>query len=125
PWLFRVAVNRIRDHVRASQRAATATDDDLLDARAGAAVGTGADGRASVADSALAELRRALSALGDADRQVIELRHHAGLSFAAMADLLDEPLGTLLARHHRALKKLRDMMSDGAGMRQSVMEDRT
>jgi DNA-directed RNA polymerase specialized sigma24 family protein len=27
-----------------------------------------------------------------------------------MADLLGEPLGTLLARHHRALKKLKQLM---------------
>jgi len=125
PWLFRVAVNRIRDQVRASQRSATATDDDVLDARAGAAAGNGTASRTSVAESTLAELRRALSLLGDADRQVIELRHHAGLSFAAMAELLDEPLGTLLARHHRALRKLRDMMSIGDGMKQGVTEGRS
>jgi len=41
---------------------------------------------------------------------VIELRHHGGLSFQQMADLLEEPLGTLLARHHRALRKLRELL---------------
>ncbi|MDP1660826.1 MAG: RNA polymerase sigma factor [Phycisphaerales bacterium] len=118
PWLFRVVVNRIRDQVRALQRGATATDDEVLDARAGTVESRGEGTRAS--ERAMEELRRALMMLGEADRQVVELRHHAGLSFAAMAELLDEPLGTLLARHHRALKKLRTMM---AGVEASVMED--
>ena len=30
---------------------------------------------------------------------------------AAIAELLDEPIGTLLARHHRALKKLKEMLT--------------
>lgn len=124
PWLFRVAVNRIRDQVRAMQRGATATDDEVLDRRVGAAGGSepGSNGHAGRAtEAAMTELRRALTMLGEADRQVIELRHHAGLSFAMMSELLDEPLGTLLARHHRALKKLREMM---ASVEPSVMEDR-
>ena len=45
-----------------------------------------------------------MARLHDADREVIELRHHGGLSFKQIAELLDEPLGTLLARHHRALR---------------------
>jgi RNA polymerase sigma-70 factor (ECF subfamily) len=126
PWLFRVAVNRIRDQVRAMQRSATPTDDEVLDSRIGS-TGTNGPAAGGPSDRAMAELRRSLASLGEADRQVIELRHHAGLSFAAMAELLDEPLGTLLARHHRALKKLREMMSGGVageGIESSVMEDR-
>jgi RNA polymerase sigma-70 factor (ECF subfamily) len=51
--------------------------------------------------------------LPDADREIVELRHQGGLSFKQLADLLNEPLGTLLARHHRALKKLHSLLSDG------------
>ncbi len=52
--------------------------------------------------------------LSEADREIVELRHHAGLSFKQMADLLSEPIGTLLARHHRALKKLKDLLAPTA-----------
>jgi RNA polymerase sigma-70 factor (ECF subfamily) len=52
-----------------------------------------------------------MARLPDADREVVELRHHAGLTFAQMADMLSEPLGTLLARHHRALKKLKSILA--------------
>ena len=55
----------------------------------------------------VAGLQDALARLSEADRQVIHLRHFTGLSFAAIAEILGEPLGTVLARQHRALKKLR------------------
>lgn len=110
PWLFRVAVNRIRDEVRRSRRQAAPTDPEQLDeARAApdhAGVGGGRTDPAS-----LDRLRLALSRLSETDREIIELRHHAGLSFNQMVEMLGEPLGTLLARHHRALKKLKDMLS--------------
>ena len=51
----------------------------------------------------------------DADREVVELRHHADLSFKQMAQLLNEPIGTLLARHHRALRKLRATLEQAMG----------
>ncbi|MGA0172078.1 MAG: sigma factor-like helix-turn-helix DNA-binding protein [Phycisphaerales bacterium] len=44
---------------------------------------------------------------------MIELRHIGGMSFRQMAEHLDEPLGTLLARHHRALRKLREGLGPG------------
>jgi RNA polymerase sigma-70 factor (ECF subfamily) len=58
----------------------------------------------------LAALRESMQQLGEADRLVIDLRHQGGMGFQQMADLLNEPLGTLLARHHRALRKLRDLI---------------
>jgi RNA polymerase sigma-70 factor, ECF subfamily len=104
PWLFRIAMNRIRDEVRRRGRQAPGADAAdlavLVDRR-------GPDARAGE----LAGLRAALDRLPDADREVIDLRHHGGLSFRQIADLVGEPIGTLLARHHRALRKLRAMMS--------------
>jgi DNA-directed RNA polymerase specialized sigma24 family protein len=38
------------------------------------------------------------------------MRHSAGLSYKQIADVLGEPLGTVLARQHRALAKLRTFM---------------
>ena len=52
----------------------------------------------------------ALSELSELDRQIIDLRHTASMSFKQISFLLDEPVGTLLARHHRALKKLKQMI---------------
>jgi DNA-directed RNA polymerase specialized sigma24 family protein len=46
---------------------------------------------------------------------VIDLRHVGGLSFKQMADALGEPVGTLLARHHGALAKLRALIEQDLG----------
>jgi len=103
-WLFRVTMNRIRDHVRRSRRRPVVGDgNDLLD-RHEAKEASGADG------ATLARLRWALDQLNEQDREVIDLRHHGDLTFKQMADMLEEPVGTLLARHHRALRKLKELI---------------
>lgn len=116
PWLFRITMNRVRDEARRAKRAGISLD------------GTGAPILAAPAEhggpgaSVLAKLRQGLGELTDADREVIELRHHAELSFKEMTEILHEPLGTLLARHHRALRKLRDFL-DAAGVNSPVCDE--
>ena len=46
----------------------------------------------------------------EADQQILYLRHTAGLSFNQIAETLEEPLGTVLARGHRALAKLKKLL---------------
>lgn len=108
-WLFRVAMNRIRDEIRRRDRHAEPTDPAVLGHVQSAAT---LDGRAD--GPLLGRLREAMSQLSEPDREVIELRHHGGMSFKQIADLLDEPLGTLLARHHRALRKLKQFIGQDA-----------
>jgi RNA polymerase sigma-70 factor (ECF subfamily) len=103
-WLFRIAMNRLRDEMRRRRRQATAMEEAPL---AGLAAVT-ASGAGGVDPAAARLLRDAIASLNDADQEVITLRHVGGLSFKEMADTLKEPLGTLLARHHRALRKLRE-----------------
>lgn len=102
-WLFRVVMNRVRDHVRRAKRRPDSPDADAVERHIG---------RAEPASDAAAldRLRLAMDRLSDSDREIVELRHHGGLSFKQMAELLDEPVGTLLARHHRALRKLKELM---------------
>ncbi len=111
-WLFRVAMNRVRDEARRVKRQAVPLAPETLGPLAGTAEdeARAADG----VDPKLARLREAVAALNPQDQEIIHLRHHAQLSFRQIADLLDEPLGTLLARHHRALKKLRAMLQPDA-----------
>jgi RNA polymerase sigma-70 factor (ECF subfamily) len=111
-WLFRVAMNRVRDEVRRARHRATPTDSDTID-RSTPAPRASQPGATPDHAARLGALRSALDLLSDADRQIIELRHHAGLSFAAISEALSEPLGTLLARHHRALKKLKEHLTTG------------
>jgi len=104
-WLFRVAMNRIRDEMRRIKRQADPADPATM---GGIAARPETD--ESAESVTLGKLRAAMMELPDADREIVELRHHGQMSFKEMSELLDEPLGTLLARHHRALKKLKDLM---------------
>ena len=108
PWLFRIAVNRLRDEMRRRARQARPTDDAPMrevPARAGH--------RITAAELEIhAKLRAALDRLSEGDREIIELRHTGGMSFRALSDYFEEPLGTLLARHHRALRKLRVLLEE-------------
>ncbi len=105
PWLFRVTMNRVRDAARRMRRHAAPVDPGTLEASTFAA-----DPAAPFDPDEAATLRRALAALNEADREVIELRHHGRMNFKDIAAVLGEPVGTVLARHHRALRKLRDLI---------------
>lgn len=110
-WLFRIAANLARDHARRRSHAddhnvAGGSDAELGLARAATADG---DPARRLADREAAQrLSEAIRRLPYADREIILLRHSAGLSFREIAGLLGVPLGTALARAHRALRKLRN-----------------
>lgn len=55
-------------------------------------------------------LQEAMDRLPEADRQILQLRHYADMPFKDIARTLDCPIGTVLARAHRALGKLRSFM---------------
>ncbi|MFT5422394.1 MAG: RNA polymerase sigma-70 factor (ECF subfamily) [Phycisphaerales bacterium] len=116
-WLFRIAMNRIRDEIRRERRHAVPTDPAKFGGLGGNDPAKDRDGDSGERAGELGLLRRAMGELGDTDREVIELRHHGELSFKQMAEMLDEPMGTLLARHHRALRKLKGIMDELAGGR--------
>jgi RNA polymerase sigma-70 factor (ECF subfamily) len=108
-WLFRVTMNRVRDEARRLKRHATPTDPASL---ANLRLTDDDADRAGPDAREIRRLHHALAQLNDADREVVELRHHASLSFQQIADTLEAPLGTVLARHHRALRKLRTIMEE-------------
>lgn len=109
-WLFRIAMNRLRDDARARKRHATHA---LGDAAEGLQAGS------PVEHQETDGLQAALEGLPPADREVIELRHRADMSFKQIAEMLGQPLGTVLARHHRALRKLRAVL-EAAEAREST-----
>lgn len=121
PWLFRVAMNALRDEMRRRKRQATPTDFSTAAAAGGSALTlrsapdnrSGAPGedpaQAVARGEELEWLRDIVATLPEADRTVLHLRHTAQLTFKEIAETLGEPLGTVLARGHRALGKLRKM----------------
>lgn len=103
PWLFRITMNRVRDEFRRRGRHARPTDPShLQDSR------IAHDSGDQQTDHS--PLRNAINQLNETDREIIELRHHGQLSFKQISEILNQPVGTLLARHHRALKKLKAIM---------------
>lgn len=106
PWLMRIAMNRLRDEMRRRGRQAIPVEGQVLSHLAGA------DSRSTpgTAPEATRTLQAALDGLSEADREVIHLRHVGGMSFKEIAEALETPVGTLLARHHRALLKLKEAL---------------
>ncbi|MHC4235099.1 MAG: RNA polymerase sigma factor [Planctomycetota bacterium] len=124
-WIFRIATNLARDRVRRARRAPVtmSLDQDVANnpGQRGASSWQGlADisGPAPDAPMALREdvdkMQGALGRLPAAEREVILLRHFSGMSFAEIAQAMGTPLGTALARSHRGLGKLREMMESAA-----------
>jgi RNA polymerase sigma factor (sigma-70 family) len=66
-------------------------------------------------------LPAALQALPPAERAVIDLRFHAGLSRADIARALDCPEGTVQTRVNRGVKRLREILRRGAVFAPVVM----
>ena len=108
-WLFRIAINRLRDEMRRRKRHDRPVEEEKLLGMAGAAKD---ESSSDPVGPELLGLRRAMARLSDVERKILHLRHYGELSFKQIAEILEQPLGTVLARQHRALKKLRDMLEN-------------
>jgi len=101
-YLFRIAANVWRDHLRREvvrsrwERANRDTDPAQAPA---------ADERLLEGELRLA-VRRVVNELPDAQRDVVELRHGRGLTFQEIADRLGRPLGTVLTQMRSALARI-------------------
>ncbi len=120
PWLFRIAANMVRDRIRRRKSAATMVPLE----------GEGGWGRVSsdhpvprdvqvdaklLLTEASERLNDALAKLDETTREMILLRHFGEMSFKEIADVFQCPLGTALAKVHRGLRKLRELMSEEDG----------
>ena len=102
-WLYTIALNRVRNRARAREFSASLSLDDALPVAADAREGPSA--HAERAESA-AELRAALLRLALRYRTPVVLRHIDGRSYAEIAEILDQPVGTVKANVHRGLALL-------------------
>ncbi len=121
-WLFQIAVNRLRDEYRRRSRQARAmggsasvSDEDgaawdRMPLRDTSPLSTPLDQVSQ--QEQIERVRAAVGGLNDDEQEVLYLRHTAGLSFSQIARIVNQPLGTVLARGHRALAKLRKVLSE-------------
>lgn len=56
-------------------------------------------------------LEAALNILSEEERQILLLHAVSGLKFQEIGELMGIPLSTVLSKHHRALKKLREYLT--------------
>ncbi|HTU24953.1 MAG TPA: sigma-70 family RNA polymerase sigma factor, partial [Pirellulales bacterium] len=100
PYAFRAVRNAALNLLASQQRR---RESPLGAIELPAAAGDGRNGEAlgRAAEAALAELNAG-------DREAVELHLRAGLTFAEIGELLDEPMSTVASRYRRAIAKLRE-----------------
>lgn len=117
-WLFRIAANVARDRARRLGRRpevdlpAGAPDDRDMPIVADPGADSENPHDRVVRSEDRQRLADELQRLPEIHREIILLRHYADMSFQEIADLLGIPLGTALARAHRALRRLRSELTD-------------
>ena len=120
PWLFRIASNLVRDRIRRSRSHPTSVslesgDDEQV------SLGETISEESDPVDGGLLgdENRDALSAalekLPEEARQMVLLRHFGDMTYKEIAEIYNCPVGTVLAKVHRALKMLRITLETGNG----------
>jgi RNA polymerase sigma-70 factor (ECF subfamily) len=103
-WLFKIASNIFHDHLRGKQRRKKLLESQVAEIESGTMEPKRSDGE--LADKLQVQLRR----LDEDTRELIMLRFYSELSFKEIAQIRAEPIGTTLAKTHRALNKLRRYM---------------
>jgi RNA polymerase sigma-70 factor (ECF subfamily) len=103
-WLFKIATNIFHDFLRGKQRR-----QKLLDVRKEQFESEFTELKKS-GNEQIDRLQIQLKRLDTDTRELIMLRFYSQLSFKEIAKIRSEPIGTTLAKSHRGLKKLRELM---------------
>jgi len=106
-WLYRIATNKANDHWRSRGR------------EKGAHAGLRLITEESGPDASLrmesseqeAKLRKAIATLPESQRQVLLMRYYGNMKFVDIAQSLGCPLNTALGRMHKAMQRLKELMS--------------
>jgi RNA polymerase sigma-70 factor (ECF subfamily) len=103
-WLFKIAANIFHDYLRSKQRRKK-----LLDVQKEQLESQFTEPKQSDNEQ-IDKLQIQLTRLDTDTRELIMLRFYSELSFKEIAQMRSEPIGTTLAKLHRGLKKLRELM---------------
>ncbi len=104
-YLYRSLRNRVIDLYRAPKRSAELPE-ELTDLRFDV-------GEALEREEASQAMFEAIEDLPEAQREVLVATELEGRSFKELAEEWDVPIGTLLARKHRAIRALRETLTGG------------
>jgi RNA polymerase sigma-70 factor (ECF subfamily) len=120
-WLYRIAVNHIKDHLRKIGRRKEVSLEDVAEGRLAAEdPGPGREAE-RLTEERRAAVHKALSTLPQKYNVILTLRDVRGLSYEEIADVLKISPGTVDSRLHRARRQLRKKMapllaSEGQGL---------
>jgi len=112
-WVMRIAHNLVIDHFRKEKQMKVVSNDnyetDLFNSRK-LADGTVED--MLVGDQITREVRMLIDYLPDEQKEVVIMRHYAGLSFKEIAEQTNVSINTALGRMRYALINLRKMIRE-------------
>ena len=112
-WVMRIAHNLIIDHFRRVKQMNTISNDDYesdLFNNKNLSECTVEDDM--IKQQIHKDIRKIISHLPDDQREVVILRHYAGLSFREIADLTEVSINTALGRMRYALINMRKIMTE-------------
>lgn len=103
-WIMTIVRNLCYDRLRAGK---ISDDAEQYESLAGVRDEDAAQGTEELALDRIV-LKEALGILGAEDRQIVMLHALTGMKHREIAELLDIPVGTVLSKYNRALKRMRD-----------------
>lgn len=112
-WLSRIAHNMAIDHIRRSEKMQfVRNEDDEYDIFDTLKVLDKNREDDIINEQISRDLKKLVNSLPESQREIIFLRHYAGLKFNEIAEEIDVNLNTALGRMRYALKNLRKMIDD-------------
>jgi RNA polymerase sigma-70 factor (ECF subfamily) len=110
-WLYRIAVNHIKDHLRKKKKERHVSFDDVRHESKLAEMEAGRRNEAREKESRIRLLHQALQSLPQKYRIILTLRDVQGHSYEEIASILDLSPGTVDSRLHRARRMLREKIA--------------
>ncbi len=111
PWVMRIAHNLVIDYFRKEKRTPIITSADGTDILNLIQVFEENAEDRMLREQSYTDLRATIQLLPDEQKEVLIMRHYAGLSFKDIAELTDVSINTALGRMRYALSNLRKLMN--------------
>lgn len=112
-WVMRIAHNLIIDHFRRVKQMNTVSNDDYeSDIFNSKKLSDATVEDDMIKRQILKDVRKMISLLPEDQREVVILRHYAGLSFKEIAEITDVSINTALGRMRYALINMRKLMEE-------------
>ena len=111
PWVMRIAHNLVIDYFRKEKRTPIITSADGTDVLNLIQIFEESAEERMLKEQSYTDLRAIIQLLPDEQKEVLIMRHYAGLSFKDIAQLTDVSINTALGRMRYALSNLRKLMN--------------